>query len=93
MPKPPVFCQTGGQRRPAHWGYQFQVRLVIKGWCRIRGMLLHMLVKDKRPFEGLQCATFTNGQPKVAPRPIKGVILQENYNPILQEGGGEIELE
>lgn len=88
LPKPPVFCQTGGQRRPAHWGYQFQVRLVIKGWCRIRGLLMHMLRRDKAQFEGLVCQTITNGQPKVAP-PIRqqGVILQENFNPILQEGG------
>ncbi len=88
LPKPSVFCQTGGNHRPAHMGYQFQVRLVIKGWCRIRGMLLHMLVRDKRPFEDLQCAVVTNGQPKVAPRPVPRRILQEDYNLITQEGDG-----
>lgn len=89
LPKPPVYCQTGGQRRPSHLGYQFQVRLVIKGWCRIRGLLVHMLPRDKRPFEDLVCATVTNGQPKVAPKPLPRLILQENYNPILQEGSTE----
>jgi hypothetical protein len=40
MPHPPLNCEsiTG---RPAHIGYQMQCRLTIKGWCRIRGLLLH----------------------------------------------------
>lgn len=39
LPFPPVTCvkQTG---RPSNVGFQFQLRLTIKGFCRIRGVLL-----------------------------------------------------
>lgn len=40
LPKPPLECQSLGNR-PSHIGYQFQPRLTIKGFCRIRGLLLH----------------------------------------------------
>ena len=86
LPTPPQYCQTGGQHRPSHWGYQFQVRLRIKGWCRVRGLLAYAFPKVKAPFEGLVCRTITNGQPKVVPPKESRLILQENYNPILQEG-------
>lgn len=50
--KPPAVC-IDASKRPSDWGYQFQVRLVIKGWCRVRGVLLHALPRDKRPFENM----------------------------------------
>lgn len=52
LPKPPSICIDASNRR-SDWGYQFQVRLVIKGWCRVRGLLLHALPRDKRPFENM----------------------------------------
>ncbi len=39
LPKPPVVCERVSGR-PSYIGYQFQPRLTIKGWCRIRGVLL-----------------------------------------------------
>ena len=36
--------------RPATWGYQFQLRLVIKGWCRVRGMFLYSIPRMKQPY-------------------------------------------
>jgi hypothetical protein len=41
--------------RPTDLGYQFQVRTVMKGWCRIRGLMLHAEPKDKPLFEGMVC--------------------------------------
>jgi hypothetical protein len=40
LPHPPQQCNalTG---RPAYIGYQFQARLTIHGWCRIRGIFMH----------------------------------------------------
>lgn len=39
LPKPPNYCEPQ-MARPAHIGYQFQCRLTIKGFCRIRGIML-----------------------------------------------------
>jgi hypothetical protein len=39
MPLPPNACQSI-MGRPANVGFQFQCRLAIKGFCRIRGILL-----------------------------------------------------
>lgn len=52
LPKPPAVC-IDASKRLSTWGYQFQVRIVIKGWCRVRGILLHAIPRDKRPFENM----------------------------------------
>lgn len=39
LPKPQEKCQQNSGR-PINVGYQFQPRLTIKGWCRIRGIVL-----------------------------------------------------
>lgn len=39
LPLPPNYCEPQ-MSRPANIGYQFQCRLTIKGFCRIRGILL-----------------------------------------------------
>jgi len=36
-PKPPENCAPCGTGRPAYIGYQFQGRLTIRGFCRLRG--------------------------------------------------------
>ncbi len=38
IPKPPATCSPCGTGRPANLAYQFQFRLRIKGWHRIRGL-------------------------------------------------------
>ena len=54
LPKPPQTCEsiTG---RPAHVAYQFQPRLTIKGWCRVRGLLLHAEPKMRKLYESMVC--------------------------------------
>jgi hypothetical protein len=37
LPKPPENCAPCGTGRPAYIGYQFQGRLTIRGFCRLRG--------------------------------------------------------
>lgn len=54
LPEPTPF-QDMTIFRPTTWGYQFQVRLVIHGWCRIRGLLVHALEQEVPPFEGMNC--------------------------------------
>lgn len=54
LPKPPEVC-AATQRRGVNIGYQFQIKVVTKGWNRVRGYLLHALPFDKRPFENMPC--------------------------------------
>jgi hypothetical protein len=54
LPKPPKIC-ISPSRRPSTDGYQFQIQLRIKGWCRVRGVLLHAIPLEKRPFESIVC--------------------------------------
>jgi len=54
LPKPPAVC-IAASGRPSNIGYQFQMRLTVKGWCRIRGMLAYALKRDQQPFASLVC--------------------------------------
>lgn len=54
LPKPPIACEMVSGR-PAYIGYQFQCRLTIKGWCRIRGLLLHAEPVEKKLYQGMVC--------------------------------------
>lgn len=42
--------------RPNDVGYQFQVRVQVKGQCRIRGILLFSVPVERQPYEGLNPA-------------------------------------
>jgi hypothetical protein len=57
LPKPPVVCESANHR-PSNWGYQFQPKLIVKGFCRIRGLLLYALARDRKLYQNLVC-----GQP------------------------------
>lgn len=54
LPKPPVRCERGNGR-PTNIGYQFQVRITIKGWTRLRGMLIYALPREQGPYERMVC--------------------------------------
>jgi hypothetical protein len=56
LPKPPAVCETV-MGVPSYVGYQFQVRLTIKGWCRIRGIFLHAEPWVKRLYDAMPCTT------------------------------------
>lgn len=49
---PPIKSDTQNDR-PTNIGYQFQVKFEIKGWCRIRGLLLHALPTMIAPFDNM----------------------------------------
>lgn len=53
LPVPPAPSCVSLNFRPHTDGYQFQVRITVKGFMRIRGLLLYALPLEKRPFEGL----------------------------------------
>lgn len=55
FPKPPALdCVTMNQR-PANIGFQFQIRVTIKGWCRVRGLLLYALPRGQETFANISC--------------------------------------
>ncbi len=54
MPKPPTTC-IPSSGRPANQAYTFQLRLTIKGWCRVRGIFGYALPRLEAPFSGLIC--------------------------------------
>lgn len=54
LPHPPIKCAafTG---RPAFMGYQFQTRLTVHGWCRIRGIFLHSASRERELYARKVC--------------------------------------
>ncbi len=50
MPKPPYNAEVLTSR-PSDIGYEYQPRLTITGWCRIRGILLHALPVDRALYD------------------------------------------
>jgi hypothetical protein len=55
LPTPPLPACGNCQRRPMNIGYQFQMKVVVKGWCRIRGIMVFAIPVQKAPFEGMTC--------------------------------------
>lgn len=54
LPLPPIECQNVSNR-PVNIGYQFQIRITVKGWARIRGLLLHAELVDRKTYQNLVC--------------------------------------
>jgi hypothetical protein len=55
MPVPPEQCAQCNTGRPANVGYQFQLRLTVKGWCRVRSIVLHAEMVDRQLYLGIVC--------------------------------------
>lgn len=56
LPKPKPYCNAS-TGRPSTQGFQFQLRVTIKGWCRVRGILLHAYKRQRALYEQLICKT------------------------------------
>lgn len=48
LPKPGAICIPGWER-PSNRAFQFQFKLVVRGWCRIRGVILYALPRIRQP--------------------------------------------
>jgi hypothetical protein len=57
MPKPPAVCQDQ-VGRPSDIGYQFQVRLTVRGNARLRGLLLHLTPLERGIYSGMPVCEF-----------------------------------
>lgn len=54
-PDPNKCAEFAGSSRPANQGYQFQPRLIITGFCRIRGLYLHAERMERKLYDKLTC--------------------------------------
>lgn len=54
LPTPPNGCQSQSGR-PPYLNYQCQPRLTVRGFCRVRGLLLHAIPKEKKLYDGKVC--------------------------------------
>lgn len=55
LPRPPDKCAPCSTGRPANIGYQFQFRITIKGFCRIRSMLAHAEKVERQTYANITC--------------------------------------
>ena len=56
FPEPKAACDSMGVR-PTTIGYQFQVKVLIKGWCRVRGLLMYAIPHTDPQYHGVACPT------------------------------------
>lgn len=54
LPEPPSICEAGS-KWPTDIGYQFQIRIEVHGWARLRGLLVHAIEREAAPFDGIVC--------------------------------------
>lgn len=54
LPKPPMVNCAVQSGRPLDQGYQFQAKIVLKGFCRIRGVIMYATAMERSPFSGLK---------------------------------------
>lgn len=55
LPKPEASACGVLNHRPTDVGYQFQARITITGFCRVRGILLYSIPVERKMYEGLSC--------------------------------------
>ena len=95
LPVPPEGkCDTENSR-PTTVGYQFQVRIKVKGFCRIRGLLIHALPIIDQPFSQIVCttepgSTFPNNP---TPGPVECPTFVEGPSSIQANEGDNVTLD
>lgn len=56
LPEPPrAKCSPLTPKRPTDIGFQHQVKVQVKGYMRIRGLVLYATVFEREPYDGLEC--------------------------------------
>lgn len=68
LPVPPPDCEQA-MGRNSDIAFQIQPRLIIKGWCRIRGLLLHAVKTEQQLYHNLVCAPQFECPPLPMPKP------------------------
>ena len=52
FPEPHPACDSMGVR-PSTVGYQFQVKIMLRGWCRVRGLILYAMPHTEPQYHGI----------------------------------------
>jgi len=90
FPNPPIECSVTG--RPSNVAYQFQVKIEVKGWCRIRGFMMHALPVSKQPFLGMTCGNTPTLGPKSVVVPGTKVLTTADGILITTDAGDSIQI-
>ena len=56
LPSPKGVTDSQGIR-PSNIAYQFQMKVVLKGYCRVRGYILYAQRYSQTPYQGVSCPT------------------------------------
>lgn len=54
LPKPRTTCESCSGR-PMNIDYSFQFKIVVHGYCRIRGLIVHAFERDRQPYDQITC--------------------------------------
>lgn len=55
LPEPPISCSPCGNKRPSNIAFQFQPRITVKGFCRIRRFVLWAEMLERALYDDLIC--------------------------------------
>lgn len=91
MPKPPPFC-VQVSKRPVDIGYQFQIRLVTRGWNRILGYRLHAIPLMKAPFQNMVTCEAPLPLPQIAPVLSTNFFENESGSIVFDDSGESLDL-
>jgi hypothetical protein len=89
FPEPPSSCNSMGVR-PSTVGYQFQVKIVLKGFCRIRSIMAHALPVIKSQYNGISCKTTAPGAMSTLPFPFVSQPIPDSACIQAPAGGGTL---
>jgi hypothetical protein len=77
---PPRSCDSMGIR-PTTIGYQFQVKIMLKGWCRIKGLILYAIPHTDPQYHGIACpSSIPQGMaklPRLIPSPFVPNVMTQ----------------
>ena len=68
FPEPKAVCNAMGVR-PTTVGYQFQTKVMLKGWCRIRGLILYAIPHLEPQYHGIACPSSMPQGMAMLPKP------------------------
>jgi hypothetical protein len=57
-------------KRPTDVAYQFQCKISVKGYLRIRGLILYAEIREKALYDGLVCGVSTLPAPSKIKFPV-----------------------
>jgi len=67
MPKAPGFGCSPTNQRPTNFGYQFQLRLQVKGFCRLRSIRIFAFPRERQHYKDMVCLPYSRTAAPPAP--------------------------